>query len=49
MRAEFSLIRADFKLTEIMMGSDEKLFFWKRDRRLIASEKLIKIYVVQPI
>ena len=50
MRAEFSLIRALISNwhTERIMESYEK-HFWGGGNRLIASEKLIKVYLLWPI
>ena len=47
-------MRADFKLTftERIMGSDKKRFFGgggEEGGRLIASEKLVKVYLLQRI
>ena len=48
-RAEFSLIRALISFTERIMRSNKKRFFGGGARRLIASEKLVKVYLLQRI
>ena len=45
-RAEFSLIRALISFTERIMGSNKKRFFGGGGGRLIASEKLVKVYLL---
>ena len=44
-RAEFSLIRALISFTERIMGSNKKRFLGGGGR-LIASEKLVKVYLL---
>ena len=49
-RAEFSLIRALISFTERIMRSNKKRFLGGGGaRRLIASEKLVKVYLLQRI